>query len=266
MTKHFVLPFIIVAALASIADGAIRTEKIEYEHGGKTLEGMVAWDDARPGKRPGVLVVHEWWGLNDYARERAKQLAELGYVAFALDMYGKGMVADSPDEARSLATPFYADRSLMRGRATAGLQQLASHPLVDPERLGAIGYCFGGTVVLELARSGAELDGVVSFHGGLVLGEEEGGDATKIKAELLVCNGADDPMVPDEQRRAFRKAMDDADVTWTFVEFSDAVHSFTNPEADKRQMNGVAYNERADRQSWDMMRSLFERVFKPAAP
>ncbi|MCA9285566.1 MAG: dienelactone hydrolase family protein [Phycisphaerales bacterium] len=259
--RHLLLSTTVLLVVATSARAAIRTETIEYEHGGKTLSGFVAWDDAKEGKRPGVLVVHEWWGQNDYVRNRAKQLAELGYVAFALDMYGKGVLATTAEEAGALATPFYADRALMRSRATAGLQQLASHRLVDQEHLAAIGYCFGGTVALELARSGADLDAVVTFHGGL--SSADPADARNIKADVLVCNGADDGFISPEEKAGFLKEMNDAGIKWTFVDFCGAVHGFTNPDADAKGIPGVAYNARADHQSWGMMKELFGRTLAP---
>jgi dienelactone hydrolase len=252
------IAILMTLAASSTVVAAIRTNTITYEHDGETLQGYFAYDDAHDGKRPGVLVVHEWWGHNDYARRRARELAELGYVAFALDMYGQNKLADTPDEARELATPFYRDRANMRTRAQAGLEQLSRHDRVDASRLGAIGYCFGGTVVLELARSGADVDGVVSFHGGLSTPNPD--DAKNIRGEVLICNGADDAAVPAEQQQAFHKEMRDADVQYTFISYGGAVHAFTNPAADDVGMANVAYNERADRRSWGHMEAFFEAV------
>jgi dienelactone hydrolase len=247
----------LVACAAATAE--IQTHVVTYDHEGVTLEGYFAFDDSLEGKRPGVLVVHEWWGHNDYARRRARELAELGYVAFALDMYGKGKLATTPEAARELATPFYRDRSVMRSRAQAGLAQLRKHERVDASRLGAIGYCFGGTVVLELARSGADLDGVVSFHGGLSTPSPD--DARQIKGEVLICNGADDAAVPPDQQQAFHDEMRAANVKYTFISYGGSVHAFSNPAADKVGMSNVAYNERADRRSWAHMKIFFDDVF-----
>ncbi|HMN97020.1 MAG TPA: dienelactone hydrolase family protein [Phycisphaerales bacterium] len=239
------------------AAAAVQSEVIEYEHGGTTFRGEIFWDDARSGKRPGVLVVHEWWGCNDYAKRRAEQLAELGYVAFACDMYGGGTVVDTVEAARPMAMALYNDRALLRARATAGLQQLAGFRFVDPERLAAIGYCFGGTVCLELARSGADLAAIGVFHGGLStpMPAEPGA----IKGEVLVLNGAEDPAVPVAERSAFMEEMRNAKAIWTFVEFGGAIHSFSNPEAARRATAVSDYNERADRQSWGMLRELLAR-------
>ncbi|MBL8764719.1 MAG: dienelactone hydrolase family protein [Phycisphaerae bacterium] len=244
--------------LAAATRAEVRTKTIAYTHDGVTLEGVLAWDDGVKGKRPGVLVVHEWWGHNGYARERAGKLAALGYVAFALDMYGKGKTAATPEEAQRLATPFYQDRALMRARAAAGLEVLRTQENVDASRLAAIGYCFGGTVCLELARSGADLRAVVSFHGGL--SNPTPADAGKIRAKVLVCNGADDPMVPAEERRGFKEEMSKAGVDYQFIDYGGAVHAFTNPGADAFKIPGVAYNEKADRRSWGAMRAFFDET------
>lgn len=256
-------PFLVVAMLFAVAFArpavaAVKSKTIEYTHDGVALQGYLAWDDSATEPRPGVLVVHEWWGHNDYARKRARDLAALGYTAFALDMYGKGKLGETPQEAQKLATPFYQDRSLMRARAQAGLDVLAKHEKSDASRLAAIGYCFGGSVVLELARSGADVDAVVSFHGGLSTPDPS--DAKNIKGEVLVCNGAADAFVPQAERAAFMKEMEDAGVAYTFIEYAGAVHAFTNPGADARGMDSVGYNERADRQSWGHMQMLFHQT------
>jgi dienelactone hydrolase len=256
------LCFLAVLSLlfATAARAAIHTEKIQYKHDGKTLEGYLAYDDAAKGKRPGVLVVHEWTGHNPYVRKRAEQLAKLGYVAFALDMYGKGVLAKSRDEAAKLSAPFKADRKMMRERATAGLDVLRKQPQVDTGRLSAIGYCFGGTTVLELARSGADLAGVVSFHGDLSSPTPE--DAKNIKAKVLVLHGADDPFVPSKVVAAFEKEMRDAGVDWELVMYGGAVHSFTNPDAGNNNKSGAAYNAKADHRSWEAMKTFFNEIFK----
>lgn len=252
------LAAILLAILAAPARAEVRTQTIDYTHDGVALQGYLAWDDSAETPRAGVLIVHEWWGHNDYAQKRARDLAALGYTAFALDMYGKGKLGETPQQAQQLATPFYQDRSMMRSRAQAGLDVLANHKQTDESRLAAIGYCFGGSVVLELARSGADLDAVVSFHGGL--STPNASDAENITGEVLVCNGAVDPMVSHDERQAFMTEMEDAGVPYTFIEYGGAVHSFTNPEADERNMDGVAYNERADRRSWQQMQVLFHNT------
>lgn len=239
---------------------ALHTETVEYRHGGTVLEGYLAYDDTVEGKRPGVLVVHEWWGLNDYVRGRAEQLARLGYVAFAADIYGKGRRAETAEKASELAGTYLRDRGLLRARAEAGLRRLKEHPLVDAGRLAAIGYCFGGTTVLELARSGAALDGVVSFHGGLATPLPA--QAGALKAKVLVLHGADDPFVKAEQVAAFQEEMRRAGADWQMVYYGGAVHSFTNPARGSDPAKGTAYNEKADRRSWEAMRAFFREIFK----
>jgi dienelactone hydrolase len=234
---------------------------VEYKQGNTTLEGYLAFDDAFSGKRPGVMVVHEWTGLGDYAKQRANQLAKLGYVAFAADIYGKGIRPNNPKDAAAQATIYRQDRPLMRDRAKAGLAVLQQNPLVDPQRIAAIGYCFGGGTVLELARSGAPVAGVVSFHGNLDTPKAE--DAKNIKGKVLVLHGADDPYVPQEQVSAFAKEMDAANVDWQMVTYGETVHSFTNPEAGNDPTKGVAYNAKADRRSWGAMKQFFAELFQP---
>ncbi|MCM2358020.1 MAG: dienelactone hydrolase family protein [Geobacteraceae bacterium] len=256
-----VLGGILMAALiATGAQAEVRTEKVEYRHGEAVQEGYLAYDDSLTGKRPGVLVVHEWWGLNDYAKRRAEQLARLGYVAFALDMYGKGKVTSDPKEAGRLSGYFRDDRSLMRARAAAGLAVLKGRPQVDPARIAAIGYCFGGTTVLEMARGGAELKGVVSFHGGLATPNPA--DAKNIRGKVLVLHGAADPFVPAAEVVAFQEEMRQAGVDWQMVFYGGAVHSFTNPDAGRAGIKGVVYDERADRRSWQAMRNFFDELLK----
>jgi len=261
--------YAIVALLAlSLAARSARAElkgkEIEYKHGDTTLLGYLAWDDAgAPGKRPGVVVVHEWMGHNDYARRRANMLAELGYVAFALDMYGKGVKAKNAQEAAQMAGRFKSDRKLMRDRATAGLDVLKKQPMVDTNRLAAMGYCFGGQVALELARSGADLKGIVTFHGALDTPTPQ--DAKNIKGKVLACHGEADPFVPDDQVNTFRKEMNDAKVDWFLVAYGGAVHGFTNPDNKNSPMKGVAYDEKADRRSWQAMRDFFDEIFGSGA-
>jgi dienelactone hydrolase len=244
---------------ASAAFAEIKTEIIEYKHGDTPLEGYLAYDDAFAGKRPGVLVVHEWWGHNAYARKRAEQLASLGYVAFALDMYGKGVQAKDATEAAEKAGVFKRDRSLMRARAMAGLDVLRRLPRVDSDNLAAIGYCFGGTTALELARAGADLKGVVSFHGGL--DTPDPADAKKIRGKILVLTGADDPYVPKEQVDAFEDEMKRAKVDYRVVSYPGAVHAFTNPAGGDDPKKGAAYNKEADEKSWEEMKTFFGKIF-----
>jgi dienelactone hydrolase len=250
-------------AVATVAPSwaAIRTEVVPYRHGDVQLEGYLAYDNTVKAARPAVLIVHEWWGLNDYVKKRTVQLAGMGYIAFAADIYGKGVVTKDPKEAGALAGKFrIGDRTLLRERVNAGLQVLRNHPLADKQRIAAIGYCFGGTTVLELARSGVEVSGVVSFHGGLDTPNPD--DARNIRAKVLVLHGADDPNVPLQQVIAFQDEMRKAKVDWQMISYGGAVHSFTNPESGSDPSRGAAYNEKADRRSWEHMKVFFAEIFK----
>jgi dienelactone hydrolase len=253
-----------IASVAVLIGGAaafaeLKTEVIDYKHGDTALEGYLAYDDAFAGKRPGILVCHEWWGNNDYSRKRAEQLAGLGYVAFALDMYGRDVLAKDAKEAAEKAGGFKKDRSLMRARAMAGLDILRRHPKVDAENLAAIGYCFGGTTALELARGGADLKGVVSFHG--ALDTPDPADAKRIRGKVLVLTGADDPVVPKEQVTAFEDEMKKANIDARVVSYPGAVHGFTNPANGDDPKKGVAYNKEADEKSWEEMKTFFGKIF-----
>jgi dienelactone hydrolase len=250
--------FVVIVGCAVPAQAELQTQAVEYRHGEAVLEGYLAYDSALDHPVPGVLVVHEWKGLNEYAKRRARQLAELGYVAFAIDMYGKGIVAADHEEAGQLSGIYRSDRRLMRDRARAGLDVLASQPLVDKTRVAAIGYCFGGTTVLELARDGADLAAVVSFHGGLSTPHPE--DARQITGKVLVLHGANDRFVADEIP-AFTAEMEQAGVEWRLISYEGAVHSFTVPEAGDDPSTGMAYHADADRQSWNEMNRLFAEVF-----
>lgn len=249
----------VVAAVAGQALAEIKTQAIKYQHGDVALEGYLAYDDAVQGKRPGVVVFHEWWGLNGYSKSRAEQLAKLGYVAFAADMYGQGVTADTPDAAGKLAAKMYSDTAAMRERAAAGLKVLAEQPQTDATKLAAIGYCMGGKVALELARSGADLDAVVTFHG--ALSTEKPAEAATFKPKVLVNNGADDTFVSAEEKAKFYQEMKAAKADFVFVDYAGAVHSFTNPESDKRGIPGIRYDEKADRRSWAAMRRMFDEAF-----
>ena len=255
------LRVLLVAGLltwAGVVEAAVEGRPVEYRHGDAVLEGYLAYDTAVEGKRPGILVVHEWKGLNDYAKRRAEQLAGLGYVAFAADMYGKGIRAKDHEEAGRLSGIYRSDRQLMRGRIGAALDVLLARAEVDPQRIGAIGYCFGGTTVLELARSGADVKGVVSFHGGLDTPAPAA--AGGVKAKVLVLSGADDsfvsPGVP-----GFEKEMKEAGVDYRLIQYPGAVHSFTVPEAGDDPSKGMAYNAAADRKSWEEMKRFFAGLF-----
>lgn len=240
----------------------LHEQQIQYEADGDTLNGYLVYDNSIEGKRPGVLVVHEWWGQNEYARERARMLAELGYTAFALDMYGKGKLAQHPDDAGKFATEAMQHMDVSTARFMAALGLLKSNQTVDPSRIAAIGYCFGGGIVIQMAVRGVDLRGVVSFHGLLPQGLEL--DPTRIKAKILVCNGADDPLNPKDQVDIFNTTMEDAGIDYQFRNYPGAVHSFTNPMADslgKKFNMPLAYNEAADHQSWEEMKEFFGRIF-----
>jgi dienelactone hydrolase len=253
---------IIAFVLAAVApvQAAIHTETVEYKQDSAVLEGYLAYDDALPGKRPGVLVVHEWKGITSYEKGRAEQLAAMGYVAFAADIYGKGVRPATPEEAAKVSGIYRSNRALLRARARAGLDELKRASRVEPEKIAAIGYCFGGTTVLELARSGANIPGVVSFHGGL--DTPNPGDAKNIKAKVLVLTGGDDRFVPPAQRLAFENEMRGGGVDWQMIIYGGAVHSFTNPASGSDPSTGVAYNEKADRRSWEAMKQFFAEIFR----
>jgi dienelactone hydrolase len=255
------VPVLLLAAVQ--ASAAIQREKIEYRHGDTALEGALVYDDAQSGKRPGVVVVHQWKGLGDYELKRAEMLAELGYVAFCADIYGKGIRPANPQDAAALSGKYKADRALLRHRVNAALEQLRQHARVDREKIAAIGYCFGGTTVLELARSGADIQGVVSFHG--ALNTPTPGDARNIKAAVVALHGADDPFVPPAEVEAFEKEMREGNVDWQLCSYGGAVHSFTDWGAGSDNSKGTAYNERADKRSWEAMKAFFAEAFGPAA-
>ena len=242
------------------AHAEVRGEALEYHDGETVLEGYLAYDDALSAPRPGVLVVHEWKGLNEYAKRRARQLAQLGYVAFAADMYGKGILAKDHAEAAARSGVYRNDRHLMRQRAHAGLAVLRAHPRVEADRVAAIGYCFGGTTALELARSGEPLRGVASFHGGLSTPSPE--DARQILGKVLVLHGADDSFVGPEEVAAFETEMHSAGVAYRLIRYPGAVHSFTVAEAGNDPSTGMAYHAEADRQSWEALRRFLEDVFR----
>lgn len=245
---------------ASLAAAEVETKEVTYKQGDTELSGFFAWDGAAKGRQPGVLVVHEWWGHNDHARNQAKRLAKSGYVGFALDLYGKGKLATHPPEAQAFMAEATKDPAVMKARFLAALELLKQDPHVDPQRVAAIGYCFGGAVVIGMARQGVDLDAVVSFHGALVPPPQPTAPGA-VKARLLVLNGEDDGMVTADQIAAFKKEMKDAGAKLDFVNLPHAKHSFTNPDADKVGMDALAYNAEADQESWDRMLKLFGEVF-----
>lgn len=248
-----------MVAVGPAASAEVRTKVVDYTVGGVPLQGLVAWDDAAHGKRPGVLVVHEWWGHNEHARAQARRLAEAGYVGFALDMYGKGKLATHPDDAMKFVTEATKDPAVLGARFDAALAELKKDPHVDPAKIGAIGYCFGGTVVLSRARLGADLDVVASFHGGL--GGLPPVKPGAVKARVLVYTGGADPMIPASQVEAFRKDMADAGANVEIVTYPGAKHGFTNPDAGTFGMDALAYDAAADKESWAAMIKAFKGTF-----
>ncbi len=249
------------ACLQASAQAEVQTKSITYNDGDVVLEGFVAWNaDPAANARPGVLVVHQWMGLTDYEQSRCKQLAALGYVAFALDIYGQGVHPANPQEAGKLSGSYKADRELYRRRLNLGLEQLRQQPGVDTSQLVAIGYCFGGTGAIELARSGADIDGVVSFHGGLDSPSPD--DGQKIKSKILILHGANDPFVPQDGIEAMRAEFDSAGVDWQMISYSGTVHSFTQPMAGNDNSRGAAFNPLSDKRSWLAMQQFFNELFR----
>jgi dienelactone hydrolase len=260
MLRTTIFAMCVLAASASAANAAIKTKEVTYAYDGTNLKGFLAWDDAASGKRPGVLVVHEWWGLNDYARKRAEELAKLGYVAFACDMYGNGKFTEHPKEAGEFAGEVRKNLKTWQGRALAGLKVLQDSDLVDGKNLAAIGYCFGGSTALQLAYLGAPLKAVATFHAALPVPTQE--QASAIKPRILICHGADDSFIPQETIDKFKAALDSVKVDYKFQSYPGAVHSFTVPGVDKVGMKGLAYNAAADQQSWAAMQALFRDTLK----
>ena len=256
--RFLLASMIAFVSLTLPAWGALKTQTVEYKQGDAVLEGYLAYDDSLTGKRPGILVVHEWKGLNGYAKRRARMLAQLGYVAFAADIYGKGIRPQTIPDAAAISSKFKADRPLLRARVNAGFDILKSQPSVDISKLAAIGYCFGGTAVLELARSGADVKGIVSFHGGL--SSPTPWDAKNIKARILALHGAADPFVNADEVAAFEKEMTDAKVNYRLIKYPGAMHGFTNPD-NKNVPPGALYNEAADKASWIEMQKFFKEIF-----
>lgn len=254
------MKWLIIAAMvcATSAHAAIRIEPVEYKQGDTTLRGQLAYDDAAKGKRPGVLVVHEWWGLNDYAKSRAKMLAEAGYVALAIDMFGDGKTTEHPEEAGQWAGAVAQNRQVGIDRFNAAHDVLKKNERVDSNHIAAIGYCFGGGTVLTMALLGADLDGVASFHGSLPQEPVAG----KVTASILVCHGAADSFISAEQVATFQKNLADAGADWEFISYSGAKHGFTNPDADKRGMPPLAYNAKADKRSWQTLLNFLAEVCK----
>lgn len=255
--------FISLCMLAACsAQAELREQTVEYRSGDTMLKGFLAWDDDITDKRPGVLVVHEWWGLNDYSRDRARQLARLGYTAFALDMYGDGKAATHPADAQEFMHSVMSQADVMKKRFAAAKAVLEQDVTVDPQRIAAMGYCFGGYVVLQMAREGIPLKAVGSFHG--MLNTSSPAQPNTVKARIAVFNGADDSMVPEQSIKAFEQEMQNASVDYTLVNYPGAKHGFTNPEATALglQFNmPIAYNAEADADSWKKFQALLAEVF-----
>lgn len=248
---------LVAGAAAAVSFGKIVTQPVTYEHEGVKLEGFLAYDDASTTPQPGVLVVHEWWGLNDYVKGRAMQLAESGYVAFALDMYGAGVVTTDPKKAGELAGRYYPDAKGWAARARAGLDQLLATGKVAPGKTAAIGFCFGGATVQVLAYSGAPLAGVVSFHGSPI-GAWAGASN---RAKVLMLHGAADTFVSEKEIAEFEQTLNAAKFDWQWISYAGAVHAFSNPGADRYGLPGVAYQEAAARRSWAHMKLFFRELF-----
>ncbi len=243
-------------------NASIIGKEVEYKQGDTVLKGYLAYDDAIDGKRPGILVVHEWWGHNEYARRRARMLAELGYTALAIDMYGEGKQASHPEDAGKFSRAVGGNLELAKARFMAAMEFVNKHSTVDNTRTAAIGYCFGGGIVLQMARLGVDLDGVVSFHGSLAT--KNPASKGQVKAAVLVLNGADDPFVKPEHVTGFEKEMKDAGVNYQLINYPGAKHSFTSPDADKygKEFNlPLAYNPDADKKSWQSMKDFFKKIF-----
>jgi dienelactone hydrolase len=261
MKAHTVLLLLLASAVSLPAKVVL--EPVAYEHDGTKLQGWLAYDDAKPAatKLPGVLIVPEWWGVNEYVKGRARQVAELGYVALVADMYGGGIATTDPKKANELASPFYG-KPLMAQRARAGLDQLLKSDRVDASRVAAMGYCFGGAAVQALAYTGADLAGIVSFHGSLIPVSPAAAAATK--ARFLICHGADDPFTSKEALDTYLKSLADSKIDYEFIAFGHAVHAFTNRDADQAAaagLKGVGYNAAADRRSWSAMKDFFTEIF-----
>ena len=249
--------FAVILSVVSV-QAKLVTKTVEYKEGATVLEGYLAYDDSK-GLKPGIVVVHDWMGLSDDTKKRADMLAGLGYVALAADIYGKGVRAKDAAEAGKLATQYKSDVKLLRARVTAAYDYLKVQASVDKTKMAAIGYCFGGTTALELARSGAALKGVISFHGGLATPNPA--DAKNIKGRVLALHGADDPYVGPAEVAGFEKEMRDAKLDWQLVAYGNAVHSFTVKAAGNDNSKGAAYNEKADKRSWIAMNDFLKEIF-----
>jgi dienelactone hydrolase len=261
MTKRLILAVLSVLIFTGLVEAKVVTETVSYEQGGAELQGYLAYDDSIKGRRPGVLVVHEWWGLNDYARKRVEQLAGMGYVAFGLDMYGKGRVTKHPDQAGEWMKEVNSNVEDWRQRALAGLEVLRKDSRTDRERIAAIGYCFGGATVQQLAYGQAPVKGVVSFHGALV-SPPQGVSSKAVEAKILICHGAADPFLKEGTVESYMAAMEQSGLDWQLIIYGGAKHSFTNPNADAKKLEALAYSPSADERSWGHLKLFFDELFE----
>jgi len=254
--KFFILTAFVLG-MATFARAEIKTEAVDYKQGDTSLKGYLAYDDALQGQRPGIVIFPEWWGLTDYPKHRAEQLAKMGYIAFAADLYGDAKTTDDPKEATALSGELYKNPTVLRERARAAVDTLRKQKGVDPSKVAAIGYCFGGTTALELARDGGDVACVVAFHAGLDPLEGDQARSGSVKSKVLLCTGADDAFAPPEKVTAFEKEMNERGADWQVNIYAHAVHAFTNPDADKHGMKNIAYNAEADHRSWKAMEDFF---------
>ncbi len=258
--KKLILFFLTSLIFAPTLHAKIVTEAITYTDAGDEYTSYVSYDDSIKTKRPGILVVHEWWGLDDYVKRRAEMLAKLGYVAFTVDMYGTGKITDSAEQAREWMTEVTTDVEWWRERALVGINYLKKHKLVDANKIAAIGYCFGGGTVLQLAYSGIDIQGIVSFHGSLPIADES--SFGKIKAQMLIAHGNADPFTPRAIVTKFQDTLDKANANWKMIIYGNVRHSFTNPKSDTRGMAALKYDKNADEDSWQAMQEFFNKIFK----
>ena len=261
MKTFLQLVYLSILSFASVAYAEIQTQEIDYTQNGTTLKGYLAYDDAIKGKRPGILVVHEWWGHNEHARDRARMLAQIGYTALAVDIYGNGKTADHPKKADEFMNAAFKDWKTSKARFNKAKEVLQAHKTVDSKRIGAIGFCFGGAVSIRMARGGADLDGIVAFHSELPLEPA----ITNMKASVLVINGSEDSFLKPESVGSFSSQMVAGNVDFTYLNLSGIKHSFTNKQADefnkKFNIPNLQYNKQADERSWSAMRQFFQRIF-----
>ena len=261
--RYLILVMFILFIAIPEAFSKIVGEEVQYTSNGTTFKGYLAYDDSITGRRPGVLVVHEWWGHNEYARKRANMLAEMGYTALAVDMYGDGKQASHPEDASKFSGEVMSNLDIAQKRFEAAMNLLQSQDTTDPKRIAAIGYCFGGAIVLNMARRGVDMDGVISYHGSLPTNDPP--KSGEVKAKVLIFHGGDDKFITEEQIKTFTDQMKNANSDITFITYPGAIHSFTNPDADnyaKKFNIPLAYNAEADKQSWDKTQEFLNTIFQ----